>query len=162
MRANLEVIDSFYRALQRRDHVAMAACYHRSIHFSDPAFPDLRGGEVSAMWHMLCDRGTDLEVTFAHVDANDEQGVAHWEARYTFPATGRRVHNIVDASFVFEDGKIIRHVDDFDLWRWTRMALGTSGTLAGWTRFMQKKVRSTAAAGLRRFIDEHPEYREPT
>jgi ketosteroid isomerase-like protein len=155
---NAETIASFYQAFQERDHVAMAACYHEDVHFSDPVFPNLRGDEARAMWHMLCDRGTDLRVTFEDVTAEGDRGAAHWEARYTFSPTMRLVHNRVEASFVFQDGKILRHVDQFDLWRWTRMALGTTGTLTGWSGPAQSKVRKTAAHGLQRFMAEHPEY----
>lgn len=158
MSANAEMINAFYRAFQHRDYATMSGCYHEDIHFSDPVFPDLRGSEARAMWHMLCDRGVDLDVTFDDVSTDGDRGAARWEARYTVPSTGRFVHNRVDASFRFRDGKIIRHVDDFDLWRWTRLALGASGILAGWTPFVQQKVRAKAESGLRRFIDEHPEY----
>ena len=71
------------------------------------------------------------------------------------------MHNKVDARFDFEDGKIIRHVDSFDLWRWTRMALGTTGVMTGWSGFAQTKVRSTADRSLRRFIEAHPDYTVP-
>lgn len=162
MHANVETINSFYQAFQQRDPAGMAACYDEDIHFSDPVFPDLRGDEARAMWHMLCERGTDLNVTYDQVSADGDRGAAHWEARYTFPPTGRLVHNRVDASFAFRDGKIVRHIDDFDLWRWTRLALGTPGVLAGWTPFLQQKVKKTAASGLGRFIDEHPEYAPPS
>ena len=39
-------------------------------------------------------------------------------ATYTFSATGRTVVNRIRARFDFRDGKIVRHVDSFDLWRW--------------------------------------------
>ena len=162
MSSHVETIAAFYQAFERRDHAAMAACYHPSIHFSDPVFTDLHGAEVAAMWHMLCERGADLRVTYEQVSGEQNRGRAHWEAHYTFGPSGRLVHNIVDASFEFEDDRIIRHVDDFDLWRWTRMALGLSGTLTGWTGFTKAKVRATAQRGLSRFIDDHPEYVRPT
>ena len=75
-----------------------------------------------------------------------------------FSTTGRKVHNVIDAMFGFQDGKIIRHNDHFDLWRWTRMALGTSGILLGWSPVVQNKVRETAQHGLEIFIAKHPEY----
>jgi hypothetical protein len=109
------------------------------------------------MWHMLCERGTDLEVTFGDVTAEGDRGAAHWEARYTWRPTGRSVHNMIDASFVFQDGKIVRHVDEFDLWRWTRMALGTVGVMTGWTSLTRNKIRETAARDLQRFMDGHQE-----
>ena len=73
----------------------------------------------------------------------------------------RLVHNSVEASFRFQDGKILQHVDEFDLWRWTRMALGMTGILIGWSKPAQNRVRKTAANGLLRFMEEHPEY-DPT
>jgi ketosteroid isomerase-like protein len=155
---NAQTIEELYAAFRRRDHAAMAACYHASVHFSDPAFGDLHGNEVRAMWHMLCERGADLEVTFGGVEAHGDQGSAHWEARYTFSPTGRTVHNRIRAAFTFESGRIIRHADVFDMWRWTRMALGAPGILTGWTWFTKNKVRQTARRSLHRFIDEHPEY----
>lgn len=158
--SNAATIAAFYRGLQERDHLAMAACYHPEIHFSDPVFTDLHGDEARAMWHMLCTQGTDLTVTFDDVTADDRRGRARWQARYTFKPTGRFVHNEVEASFVFEEGKIIRQVDDFDLWRWTRQALGTIGVLTGWTGFTHNKVREAADLNLRRFMGEHPEYGE--
>ena len=158
---NEETIESFYRSLQQRDYEGMIACYHESIQFSDPVFADLRGDEARAMWHMLCEQGTDLHVTYTGVAAEGDSGSARWDAHYTFSPTGRLVHNKVDAGFEFEDGKIIRHVDSFDLWRWARMALGTTGLMTGWSGFAQAKVRATADRSLRRFIATHPEYTVP-
>ena len=136
----------------------MNACYHPSIRFSDPVFTNLEGGQVKAMWHMLCEQGADLSVTFSDVAATAEKGSALWEASYTFPGSDRRIDNVIDAKFLFRDGLIYRHLDSFDLWKWTRMALGTPGTLLGWSGPMKKKIRDTARRQLDRFISNHPEY----
>ena len=56
----------------------------------------------------------------------------------------------------------VRHVDSFDLWRWMRMALGTTGVVTGWSGFAHAKVRATAEHSLRRFTAAHPEYSLPT
>lgn len=135
----------------------MKACYHPEVHFFDPAFGELRGKQAMAMWHMLCERGEDLQVSYRDVLATQFNGQAHWEAVYTF-ATGRKVHNRIEANFTFSDGLISQHKDEFDLWRWTRMALGLPGMLVGWTPMMQKKVRETAVTSLNKFIASHPEY----
>jgi ketosteroid isomerase-like protein len=161
MADHAELIRSFYEAFGRRDHEAMAACYHPDVHFSDPVFPDLVGDEARAMWHMLCDQGQDLVVRASDITADGDTGSAHWEATYTFTPTGRKVHNRIDASFEFSDGLIIRHVDSFDLWKWLRMAVGWSGSVVGWTSSARAKVRQTGADGLRRFMEDHPEYRSP-
>jgi len=152
--ANAKLIDRFYTAFARRDAEAMAACYAPDAHFNDPVFEDLHGDEVKAMWRMLCERGTDLEVVHSAVEADDERGSAHWDADYTFGPTGRRVHNEIDASFRFRDGLIADHADSFDLWRWARQALGPVGLLAGWSPPVQGKIRAQARAGLDEFIGQ--------
>ena len=154
---NQQLIETFYTAFQQRDHAAMIACYHPQIHFADPVFTDLHGSRAKAMWHMLCERGTDLQVTFNNIQINGRSATAHWEATYTFSG-GRPVHNIIDAQFQIQDDLIIDHQDTFDLYRWTRMALGPTGTLLGWTPMVKKKVRETAVSGLDKFIANHPEY----
>ncbi|MDJ0961234.1 MAG: nuclear transport factor 2 family protein [Acidimicrobiia bacterium] len=158
MSDNAATIERLYRALQERDHETMASCYHPDVHFSDPVFTDLHGIEVAAMWHMLCERGTDLEVEFRDVEADGDHGSAHWDARYSFGPDGRPIYNSIDATFEFEDGKIIRHVDDFNLWRWTQQALGFSGLLLGWTGFSKTRVQATARRSLAKFMELHPEY----
>lgn len=154
---NNQLITRLYTALQQLDHQAMAECYHPEATFKDEVF-DLEGKEIAAMWHMLCERGTDLEITWSDIHAGDQEGSAHLEADYTFSQTGRKVHNSIDASFRFKDGKIIQHHDRFNFWRWSGMALGMTGWLLGWTPFLQKKVSANARKGLDRFIAGHPEY----
>lgn len=162
MHQNEQLITTFYQAFQQRDSDAMAACYGPANRFSDPVFQELNGPEVAAMWHMLCEQGTDLVVEFRDVAADDHTGSAHWDATYTLGSTGRVVHNRIDASFEFDDGQIVSHVDDFDLWRWSRMALGFAGILTGWSGPTKSKIRGTADRSLRRFIEAHPEYQPGT
>ena len=150
--ANAALINRFYEAFARRDHETMASCYTADATFSDAVFRDLRGDEVTAMWRMLCVRGTDLTLTHSGVAADGKHGSAHWDADYTFSATGRPVHNSIDASFTFRDGLIAEHVDSFDLWKWTRQALGPVGVLLGWSPPVQGKVRAQAREALDEFI----------
>ena len=148
MNANEATITRFYEAFQKRDAATMAACYAPDVQFSDPVFPDLRGPQAGLMWKMLCERGKDLRLEFRDVRADDLAGSAHWEAWYTFSTTGRPVHNVIDATFAFRDGRIVRHADRFDLYRWSRQALGPAGLLLGWSPLLQGKVRAMAAKGL--------------
>ena len=146
-----EIISRLYEAFAVRDHATMARCYTPDAQFSDPVFPDLRGAQVAAMWRMLCQRATDLRITFRDVSAGGDRGAAHWEAWYTYSATGRPVHNVIEATFTFRDGLIAIHRDHFDLYRWTREALGATGVLLGWTPVLQSAVRRKAAVALARF-----------
>lgn len=146
-----QLIETFYTAFQQRDPEAMIACYHPAIRFSDPVFRDLEGPRAGAMWRMLTERAPTLEITFRDVHADDRAGKAHWEARYVFSATGRNVHNVIDAAFEFQDGKIVRHADTFDLWRWAGMALGIKGRLLGWLPPVQNAIHHKAMRGLAAF-----------
>lgn len=150
--ANAALIERFYGAFGRRDHATMAACYAPDARFSDPAFGELRGAEVAAMWRMLCESAEDLAISCSDVSADAERGSAHWQADYTFTATGRPVHNEIDASFRFADGLIAEHDDRFSIWRWSRQALGTTGLLLGWTPLVGVQVRRQARARLADFI----------
>jgi len=141
------LIEHLYASFARRDAAAMAACYAPDAHFRDPDF-DVEGEEVAAMWTMLCERGRDLAVEWRDVKADDATGSAHWEARYTFSITGRKVHNLVEAQFTFRDGLIVTHIDTFNLWRWGRMALGPKAVVLGWTPFVRKAIRSEARRGF--------------
>jgi len=149
-------IKFFYTAFFKKAHRAMAACYHPEAEFRDAVF-SLQRKEIAAMWHMLCERGKDMEFEFS-VSEQSGQVLAHWEPAYTFSQTGNKVHNIVDATFEFKDGKIFRHKDQFKFWRWSRQAFGVGGVLLGWTSFFLNKVRQGAKQGLAKFIQIHPEY----
>jgi ketosteroid isomerase-like protein len=152
MHANAELITRFYEAFARLDGAAMAACYAPDATFSDPVFPDLRGPRVGGMWRMLTANAREFSLVFDGVEADDSQGRAHWVATYTFSGTGRRVVNDIQARFTFRDGQIATHKDSFDLWKWTRQALGPVGWVAGWTPMVQGKVRSQADRGLTKFL----------
>jgi len=153
-----EIIRRFYDAFARRDAEAMVACYHRDVTFTDPAFGRLDSRRARGMWRMLLGRAADLAVTHADVRASDDgrTGAAHWEARYTFGATGRKVHNVIEARFVFRDGLIAEHVDTFDVWRWSRQAIGPAGLLLGWAPFFRAKLQSQARAQLDKWLEKNP------
>ena len=150
--ANRALISRFYTAFAARDGIAMSACYHADARFSDPAFVDLRGPEVSAMWRMLTSRSKDLTLTFSDVQATAQQGAAKWVALYTFSATGRKVENRISAAFVFKDGLVLEHSDLFNFWRWARQALGPMGLILGWSGFLRRKVQAQARANLAAFM----------
>jgi len=155
MHPHAELITRFYTAFSERDGEAMAACYHPEATFSDPVFPGLKGREPGGMWRMLTSRADDLVIRFRDVSADDQQGTAHWDADYTFSATGRFVKNSIDAQFTVREGLIHTHVDDFDFWAWSRQALGMPGLFLGWSSFLQNKVRGQAGGQLQKFLAKH-------
>ncbi len=159
MNSNEQLIEKFYTSFQQKNWKGMQECYHTDVVFNDPVFQNLKGKEAFAMWHMLISAGKDLTLSFKNIKSNDLSGSCQWDAFYTFSRTGRKVHNIIQAEFKFKNGKIIEHNDSFDLWRWSRMALGVSGVLLGWSPIVQNKIKGTAKSSLRKFITEHPEYK---
>jgi ketosteroid isomerase-like protein len=146
---NAALITHFYEAFQRGAAAEMAACYHHDVVFSDPAFGELRGKQVGAMWAMLLERAEgDLDVTFSNVSADGDRGSAHWEAKYHFSQTGRPVHNRVDAKFRFKEGLIIEHRDSFSMRDWLSMALGSYAGIPPLDRLFAKVVRKKVNAAL--------------
>ena len=152
MHPNAQLIEKFYTAFQSHDADGMCACYHPEVTFTDPAFGTLHGARATSMWRMLVERGKDLQITFSNVQTDDSRGSAHWEAKYSFGSKRRPVHNIIEAEFVFKDGLIFQHTDRFNFWKWSRMALGVTGILLGWTPFIQSAVRKNALGGLEKFM----------
>ena len=153
---NAALLARFYAAFASLHPASMAACYAPDARFDDEVFA-LRGREeIGAMWTMLCQATrtsgmAQWRLAASDIAANATDGRAHWDAWYRFSATGRDVHNRIDARFEFQDGLISAHRDRFDFWGWSRQALGTPGLLLGWTPLLRAKVRRQAAAKLAAF-----------
>jgi len=152
---NERLIRQFYESFARSDADGMIVCYADEIEFSDPAFGLLKGEDAKNMWRMLVERAKgNIEIGFSNVHADNEKGSADWTADYLFSKTGRKVFNKIHAEFEFKDGRIIRHNDTFDIWKWAKQALGISGRLLGWSSFLQNKIRQNARRSLREYSEK--------
>lgn len=152
MHPNESIITQFYQAFQQRNAAQMNACYADLIIFNDPAFGVMEGKDVRDMWTMLCASAQELQIDFGPIQLLDEEyAQCPWRARYRFRKTNRMVDNHIVAHMRLQDGKIIEHTDQFDLYRWSRMALGWKGFLFGWSNFMQGKIRQQAHQSLATF-----------
>ena len=153
-----DTITRFYAAFAQLDGDTMQACYAEDARFDDEVFSLQGPREIGGMWRMLCE-GTKAK-GLAHWKLETSritERSAHWEAHYRFSATGRLVHNIIEAEFEFAPSGLIRkHRDRFSFWRWSRQALGTPGLLLGWTPIVRNKVRAQAAANLALFMAKQP------
>jgi hypothetical protein len=147
-------IRRFYAAFERLDGAAMQACYAADARFDDEAFSLQGAPAIGGMWRMLCDttraKGqAQWKLSVSDITARS----AHWEAHYLFVATGRLVHNRIDAQFEFDgQGLILRHTDRFDFATWSRQALGLPGWLLGHTPWLRARVRREAATRLERYL----------
>lgn len=156
MNPNENLITKFYTAFSNSDAETMVKCYHPNIEFQDPAFGILKGKEVSNMWRMLISRSKgNLKIAFSNVKADDESGSSKWIATYNFSKTNRKVVNVIHANFEFQDGLIIKHTDDFNVWKWTQQALGLPGYLLGWTPFLQKKIQEQSRDLLKKYQEKY-------
>ncbi|MGS2726332.1 nuclear transport factor 2 family protein [Psychroserpens sp. BH13MA-6] len=137
------LIETFYKAFDELDAETMVSCYHDDIVFEDPAFGVLKGERAGNMWRMLCEsqKGKDFRIVYSNIVSHGDTGSAMWEAFYTFSKTGRKVHNTITAQFEFHEGKIIKHTDHFDLYKWSKQALGFKGLVLGRTLFFKNKLR---------------------
>lgn len=152
MTPNEKTITKFYKAFANADASKMCECYHPNIQFRDPAFGLLKGKEVCQMWKMLIERSKgNLKIDFSEIKADEYTGSAYWVATYNFSKTNRKVVNTIAAKFIFQEGLIIKHTDDFDIWKWSKQALGFRGLLLGWTGFMQKKIQQQALVSLKKY-----------
>ena len=147
-------VERFYAAFARLDGAAMQACYAPDATFDDEVFSLKGPAQIGGMWRMLCDTAKVKGRAQWKLEVSDTTAhSAHWEAHYLFSATGRLVHNKIDATFTFDgNGLITTHSDRFDFWAWSRQALGAPGLLLGWSPFLRNKVRAQAATSLQRFL----------
>lgn len=150
---NEELIRHFYTSFQQKDVQAMQDCYADNATFSDPVFTNLNAAQVRSMWAMLVKSGKDMRVEFKNIKATAHGGTAEWDAYYTFSKTGNKVLNHVKAQFVIENGKIVKHTDQFNFYKWARQALGTAGLLLGWTSYLKNKIGSTAKKNLTDYMN---------
>lgn len=152
MNANENLIAKFYTAFANADAKTMSECYHPKVHFIDPAFGLLKEEQVSNMWKMLILKSKgNIKIEFSDIKADEFTGSARWVATYNFSKTNRKVINKISAEFVFQDGLIIKHTDNFDVWKWSKQAFGVTGYLLGWTGFFQGKIQEQALSSLKKF-----------
>ncbi len=133
----------------------MLECYHKDIVFKDAVFGKLEGDRAFKMWEMLLSqKKQDTIINFSNIETTAESGKANWVAEYLYGDKKRKVVNKVSADFKFKDGKIIQHFETFDLWSWTKQAMGLPGYLLGWTSFMRNKIQQTTNNRLDIFINK--------
>lgn len=147
-----DIIYKFYDAFAAADAETMVSYYHDQVEFEDPAFGKLSGEDAKNMWRMLIERSRgEIKISFDDVRATENSGSAQWKAEYYYGPQKRKVINNISAEFEFVDGKIIRHHDHFNLWKWSRQALGLPGYMLGWTSFLKNKIQKQTGKLLKSY-----------
>ena len=150
-----ELLEHFYHCFKYKKIDDMLACYHDEIEFTDPAFGTLKGEQVKSMWRMLLERNTSLTLDYHNISADALKGSAHWTANYVFTKTNRPVTNKVTGHFEFKDGKIVRHVDSFDLHVWARQALGYKSSILKTFGLLEISIQRKSKQALNEYMEKH-------
>jgi ketosteroid isomerase-like protein len=158
---NASLIQRLFAALDRHDPDQMAACYRDdTVIFHDIAFHIEDKARLYAMWRMICEGESGIQVTVKSIDANDRDGEARVVDAYRFGRDTRRgkagkpVLNEITSRFRFRDGLIEEQVDSCDERAWARQAMG--GPI-GWIAGRCRPLRTWSAnRKLDRFLHEHP------
>jgi ketosteroid isomerase-like protein len=116
-----QVVLKLYEAIQAGDAAAAAECYRDDAKYRDLAF-DLAGKpDIAAMWRLVCSRGVQVEFDDIRTEGDKVKG--HWVFDYDFHGTNP-VHNEMDSTFTFRNGRIFVHEDRASRWKWATQALG--------------------------------------
>jgi hypothetical protein len=116
-----ETVQKVYESIKRGDAAGAAECYCDDAEYRDLAF-DLKGKpEIAAMWRLVCSRGVVVEYRDIRTAGSEVRG--HWVFDYRFHGT-HPVHNEMNSTFTFRDGKILVHHDHASRWIWAKQALG--------------------------------------
>lgn len=128
---SLLVIARLYSAIATRDLATVDACYAPNATFHDGMFGSLDRPEIVGMWrHLFSTLLAEATVEIVDVSSLQTEGRLVWSADYTFPVSGRRVKNIIEAHLCVEGGLISSHREQFDMTRWTQQALGLDAVAA--------------------------------
>ncbi len=152
-----EIASGFYSAFAKADAETMISFYDDKIEFEDPAFGKLKGNDAKMMWQMLIERSRgNLKVSHQLNESSETIAKVNWTAVYPFSKTGRIITNHIEAIMIMENGKIIKHTDYFNLWKWSRQAMGWKGFILGWTPFFRKKLQQQTRKMLQQYMRYQP------
>jgi SnoaL-like domain len=155
------VVGRFFEAFAASDWQTMARCYHDKASFSDPVYPDLREERIVYMWHQLLGgietskskRGSkkssslnNLKLEYRVLFGDERKAQVQWTATYLYEK--RSVSNQVLSTLAIWDDKIVRQVDEYNFWRWSRQALGLTGLAFGAMPWYQRSVQRSAQSRL--------------
>ena len=139
-----EIAIKFYDAFASADVETLKKLYDEKLIFNDEIFVGLSYEETIKMWSSLLIGNKDMSIKYTIKEYSENKVKVEWIADYLFSASRRKVRNVIIANMEIENGKIIKHTDEFNFYKWSKMALGTLGLLLVWTSFFRNKVRKGA------------------
>lgn len=151
-----KIILTFYTALANKDITTMLNCYHPKIVYEDVGFGTQKGKRAECVWRLLLEIGDiNTKIVVENIQSGNRSVSAKWNADYVYGSQKRPVHNIITATFRFQEGKIIYHKDNYSLWKWSKQSLGIFGWLFGWSWLFKQIVRKELNKSLTDFMNKN-------
>jgi hypothetical protein len=142
----VSVVERFFSAYANADPVAMSACLHPQISYSDPLFPDLRGVRVGLRWHWQLRHATEFKLQKQIMFMDERKAQLKLDVAYLWH--GRAVHHEVLSTLTIWDDLIVRQIDEYPYWPYAKQAYGVAGHLLGGLGWAQSVVQRRAAAAV--------------
>ncbi len=149
--SNYQLLLTFFTAFAKKDLDAMLDCYHKNVVYDDVSFGKQQQEKAKAVWRFLIKNvGEKAVITFSNIQTSATSGQANGTITYYFGK--RKITNEITATFHFQDGKIIYHKDEYNLWKWSQQAFGFVGYLIGWSLAFRWLIRWQMQRSLQAFI----------
>jgi SnoaL-like domain len=139
-------VEAFVRAIGTQDRQALQACYHESVSYSTPLFPDLRKELVLDAWDLIYQGMESLRIEHEFLFADERKAQLAW--RCTYLRDGRNVVFPGVSTFSLWDEKIVRQVDEWAFPSWARRQFGLKVWLFAWSKRFQRHCQDTAVAQI--------------
>lgn len=152
--SSVPVVDRFFEALRRADDAVINACYHPQISYSDPLFEDLRGARVALRWRLLLREAQSFSLEHELVFADERKVQVQWTVDYALK--GKKIRLPILSTLAIWDNLIVRQVDEYEFWQYSRQAQGFAGLLLGGIEPFQQLVKRRARSDLERFATAAP------
>lgn len=152
---NEKKIKKFYKAFENGNVEKMLSFYDDDIEFEDPAIGKIKGDIAKYWWQFLCENSVNLSIDIEEIKADDERGIAIWTNNYTVEETGNAVALDIVSKFYFEDGLIVKHVDEYDIKSFVKQAFGSAAGLVGGSFLVKKTVRSQSKKYLKKYMNQN-------
>ncbi|MBI3272445.1 MAG: nuclear transport factor 2 family protein [Planctomycetes bacterium] len=144
-----DVARTFYDAFIKGDVATLQGLYAPDVKFRDEIFTFSDRAGTMGMWRVLVDPKSGGRFSYEILGADANTATVRWIADYKFPSPkfGRKVHNVVTATLVVRNGRIVDHHDSFSWEKWSRQAFPL-GALSSWppvAKFLKMVIRGVLA-----------------
>jgi hypothetical protein len=152
-------IETYFDAFSKGDYRTMRSLCDPKITFNDPVYTSLQGKSVFALHHFMAERRICPTITIRSISEKGNRVKVKWTNEYEYATYKTHISIDVRSIFHFEHTSIISQTDQYNLWKWSKMALGFTGTYLGWTPMFRSTLRRSSQQSLATFIQKHPQYK---